>query len=62
MYLCRNEELLDKYTEHKFNYEKNKVTPRPKILLKHYNKNNIIASRYWYGLNIDKVVITVQKY
>tara|TARA_Y100000996_G_C22157646_1_gene493162 strand:- start:275 stop:484 length:210 start_codon:yes stop_codon:yes gene_type:complete len=65
MYFCRNDTVLDidvhKYEKHKFNYEKDKVKPRPKIILKYYNKTDIIASRKWYGLNINNITIKIEK-
>ena len=63
MYLCKNDALLDnyihKYQGHIFNYEKDKVKAKPKIILKYYNKNDITASRKWYGLNIDNIEIKI---
>lgn len=32
-----------------------KVKPRPKILLNSLKKGDIIPSRHWNGLNIDKL-------
>ena len=48
---------IHKYETYKFNYEKDKVKPKPKIILKYYNKNDILASRKWYGLNINNITI-----
>jgi len=65
MYFCRNEALLDDYIHNyetsRFNYEKDKVKARPKIILKYYNKNDIIASRKWVGLNIHNITIKIEK-
>jgi len=64
MYFCRNDALLDNYIHkhkgHRFNYEKDKVKPRPKIILKYYNKNDIIASRKWVGLNINNITVKIE--
>ena len=65
MYLCKNDALLDNYIHnyetHRFNYEKDKVKARPKIILKYYDKNDIIASRKWYGLNINNITVKIEK-
>ncbi len=52
--LC-NVENLDiekKYIKRAFDYQKDKVKPRPRIYIKKYNKKSIKPSRYWFGLNI----------
>tara|TARA_Y200000002_G_C22506735_1_gene589553 strand:- start:500 stop:691 length:192 start_codon:yes stop_codon:yes gene_type:complete len=63
MYFCKSDTLLDNYIEkheiYVFNYQIDKVKPKPKIILKYYNKNDIIASRKWYGLNIDNIAIKI---
>ena len=52
--LCNLENLdvENKYKKHVFNYQKDKVKPRPRIYIKNYRKKSIKLSRYWYGLNI----------
>ena len=52
--LC-NVENLDiekKFQKHVFDYQKDKVKPRPRIYIKKYRKKSIKPSRYWFGLNI----------
>ncbi len=46
--ICERKAIIGKKDE-------NKVKPRPKIFLKFLKKGDIIPSRHWAGLNIEKI-------
>lgn len=57
MIFCKDEPMNETKYNVSFNYNKDKVKPKPKIYVSKYNKYHIIASRQWYGLNTTNITI-----